>query len=512
MRAVLVASVILAAAACGNTDRGGVCDQTPAPTECTTTCDPTAGAPNTCPAGYHCGSNGMCTAECSPGSSDCGTGRVCDPNGYCVPDTQCVGLECDIVDCGAISMPPTTLTGRVYAPNGTLPLYGVNVYVPNAALPPPEEGAVCDRCSDTLPGSPVAQTATDENGDFTLTDVPVGANIPVVFSIGKWRRVITIANVPQCATTPLPATDTRLPRNRSEGNLPKIAISTGSADALECLVRKLGIDDSEMATAGSDARIHMYTDAGAGGGAGASSFRNGFPGGSGAFADSTTLWGSQASLSPYDIVILSCEGGHFPDTKPQTAMDAMKAYADLGGRVFLSHWHNVWIEGSVLGGGTQAPAVWSGPNGVANWSNANTNFSSPPDTIDEQSNPKGPSFATWMLNVGASPSRGQIPMAAGTGRVTVNSIDNTKAERWVYWDDGSRQVPQMFQFTTPLEQGADDRCGKVVFSDMHVSGDSDSSPGTPFPDQCAASDLTPQEKALAFMFFDIASCVGPPIG
>ena len=43
---------------------------------------------------------------------------------------------------------------------------------------------------------------------------------------------------------------------------------------------------------------------------------------------------------------------------------------------------------------------------------------------------------------------------------------------------------------------------------MHVSADSSSSAGTPYPNGCSANPLTAQEKALAFMFFDIASCVG----
>jgi hypothetical protein len=65
---------------------------------------------------------------------------------------------------------------------------------------------------------------------------------------------------------------------------------------------------------------------------------------------------------------------------------------------------------------------------------------------------------------------------------------------------------QNFQFTTPVEGPLDARCGKVVFSDMHVSG---SSGDGDYPDSCGTSkELTPQEKALAFMFFDIASCVG----
>jgi hypothetical protein len=171
----------------------------------------------------------------------------------------------------------------------------------------------------------------------------------------------------------------------------------------------------------------------------------------------------------------------------------------------------VWIEGATQGADTQKPAVWSPPNGIATWTNTSTTFSDPPDTIDETHNPKGESFATWMLNVLASPTRDVIPIGAGTGKNTCTAVDNTKAERWVFWNNAGTEVPQTFQFTTPNESAPLDRCGKVVFSDMHVSGDSGSDPGNPYPDDCSSSDLTPQEKALAFMFFDIASCVGNPI-
>ena len=63
----------------------------------------------------------------------------------------------------------------VYAPNGTLPLYGIQVYVPNQPLGPPQDGAICDRCSDSIPGYPIALTKTDENGRFQLVNVPSGA-------------------------------------------------------------------------------------------------------------------------------------------------------------------------------------------------------------------------------------------------------------------------------------------------------------------------------------------------
>ena len=191
----------------------------------------------------------------------------------------------------------------------------------------------------------------------------------------------------------------------------------------------------------------------------------------------------------------------------------MKAYADFGGRVFLSHWHNIWIEGSTQGGGNQAPAVWAGNNGIAVWNNSGTTFDGPEDRIDEVRNPKGATFATWMLNVMGSPAgmRDVINIEANTGKNTCTSVNPMKAEQWVYWQNGGQQLPQMFQFTTPNEGLPNDRCGKVVFSDMHVSGDSQSDPGNPFPADCSNNPLTPQEKALAFMFFDIASCVSSPI-
>jgi hypothetical protein len=192
-------------------------------------------------------------------------------------------------------------------------------------------------------------------------------------------------------------------------------------------------------------------------------------------------------------------------------MDAVKAYADLGGRVFLSHWHNIWIQGATRGTNNgQRPAVWSGQGGVATWNNNGPNFGGN-DTIDEINNPKGMSFATWMLNVMGSTQRGLVPLTGTSGRQTCMSVDNTRVERWVYRDQGGIQFPQMFQFLTPIELPAANRCGKVVFSDMHVSEDSNSSPGTPFPGDCQNTPLTSQEKALAFMFFDIASCVQPPI-
>jgi hypothetical protein len=462
-----------------------------------TQCDPSPGAANSCPAGYHCAPDGYCDAQCTQGGSECGDGYHCTADGQCLGDGQCEGLQCQVVDCDGMGMPETTISGTVYAPNGTLPLYGVNVYIPNSDPGPLPDGAQCGNCATALPGSPVVSTTTDEAGHFTLPNVPAGANIPLVISSGKWRRQITIPNVGQCQDNALQAADTRLPKDHTEGDIPKIALTTGSADSLECLIRKLGIADSEITNSSGPGRVHFYKGNGVG------KFNSTWAGGAGqSFSSATDFWNNVDNLKAYDIVILSCEGAQNQDTKPQPALDAMKAYADLGGRVFMSHWHNIWIEGSTQDSNHhQAPAVWPS---IANWSNGDNTPDPVTDLIDEVSNPKGQSFATWMLNVMGSTTRDEI--VVHEGRTTCSTVDNTKAERWTYWQDGNDQEVQNFQFSTPNEADPSARCGKVVFSDMHVSG----GPGSgDYPDSCrGGTDLTPQEKALAFMLFDLSSCVG----
>src|SRR5688572_15172153 len=170
------------------------------------------------------------------GSNKGGGGDDVD-GGNMQPDA-CVGLECQVVNCNAMGAPPTTLVGTVYAPNGTLPLQGVTVYVPRDPLPPIADGVECTRCANTLPGSAIAQATSDAEGKFRLENVPVGSDIPLVITTGKWRREVKLASVAQCQDNSLTPAETRLPKNKSEGHIPKIAITTGGADSMECLPRK----------------------------------------------------------------------------------------------------------------------------------------------------------------------------------------------------------------------------------------------------------------------------------
>ena len=159
---------------------------------------------------------------------------------------HCVNLKCRIPNCTGTTEGTTTLSGVVNIPAGNLPLYNASVYIPNRALLPIVSGASCDRCDEVFSGEPVAVTTTDVNGRFMLTGIPAGADIPLVIRLGKWRRQITIPAIQACKSNTVDAALTRLPRNRTEGDIPKVAVVTGAFDATECLLRKLGIDDSEF--------------------------------------------------------------------------------------------------------------------------------------------------------------------------------------------------------------------------------------------------------------------------
>src|SRR4051812_6488029 len=78
--------------------------------------------------------------------------------------TNCTGIECQVVQCEKMGKPPTTVSGTVFAPNGTLALYGANVYVPFVDPGPFTKGVECGKCQDQLPGGAVANAMSDTAG------------------------------------------------------------------------------------------------------------------------------------------------------------------------------------------------------------------------------------------------------------------------------------------------------------------------------------------------------------
>src|SRR5262245_41120280 len=91
----------------------------------------------------------------------------------CGPNRR--GEDDDIPDAPLPDAPcPTSISGKVFAPNGTLPLYNVTVYIPQTLPGPFTDGVSCSQCSNQLPGGAWAQTRTDAEGKFKLENVTPG--------------------------------------------------------------------------------------------------------------------------------------------------------------------------------------------------------------------------------------------------------------------------------------------------------------------------------------------------
>ncbi|HVJ14731.1 MAG TPA: carboxypeptidase regulatory-like domain-containing protein [Polyangiaceae bacterium] len=452
--------------------------------------------------------------------------------------SACEGLECQKTTCtvgacletACAGGEVTSISGSVYDPAGKVPLYNVMVYVPNGEVMPFTDGASCDRCGFTVQ-SPVASALTDTAGNFVIQDVPVGANIPLVIQIGKWRRQLTIPAVTRCVDTPLTNIDeTRLPKNKTEGDIPLIAIATGGADSLECLPRRMGIEDAEFTNGTGDGRIHLFRGAPNGQSQPTVALTSGA-----ALSDASDLLADSAALTKYDILILSCEGDELEDLKPPASRQAVYDYASIGGRVFASHFHHIWFSG----GPTPLPEVGTFSN--------REDPQDPAIGIINQAFPKGADFASWLVNVGASTTVGELSIAAPRDNMQV--VNTTYATEWIGLaqnqqcsegcdndDDAciadctaNPRAVQYVSFNTPLEVPEEEKCGRMVYTDLHVSAtpggtacmeDADctaglrceegacaDNPGASFPDGCEVRDLTSQEKAVAFMLFDLSSCV-----
>lgn len=383
----------------------------------------------------------------------------------------CVGLQCAQVNCGSGD---TTLTGKVYAPNGKLGLYNAIVYVPNAKVDPLPKGAQCDKCG-AVSGSPVVTAISEPNGSFTLKNVPVGKDIPLVIQIGKWRRQVVIPEVKQCQETKLDAELTRLPKNQSEGNMPQIALTTGGCDSLGCMLPKVGIDPAEFGKEGDGPSKAIHVFAGSGGQAGTANPAQNF-------------WGDLNKLKNYDMVILSCECSEQLGNKT-AAFPAMTDYLKAGGRIFTTDFMYTWYKKSPdTAFATLGDIKGGAPIGVN------------PMVID-QGFPKGKALADFM--------EANYPGSAGKVSCDVvfdnlNSIDSAKAQQWA---SSGPPHPRVFTVNLPVGVPADQQCGKGVHIDAHVNqGGGGDSVTASYPSGCGTA-LKPAESLLGFFFFDLASCI-----
>ena len=253
------------------------------------------------------------------------------------------------------------------------------------------------------------------------------------------------------------------------------------------MFRQIGIDDAEFTNPtanGGTGRIQFYVSNGA------SSTAGNAP-------SVTQLFTNQATLNAYDMVILSCDGT--PAVPPndvsagatgteamlQTYANARRARVRDALQLHLAH--------------AQLRAL----RGTATWDVAQAN---PPDPLTgfiDFTNPRGQAFQ-WSQVVGASTVYGQVGPLNQT-RHDFDAVNAAEAQLWLYWNNGGTKVPLHYTFNTQVGAPAAQQCGRVLFSDFHVTngGGGDYLERGPAP----GTALTPQEHLLDYA--DLASCITP---
>jgi hypothetical protein len=345
-----------------------------------------------------------------------------------------------------------------------------------------------------------------------LRNAPCGTNIPLVIQLGRWRRMITIPYVACCANTALTTAQTHLPRDHVGvtgdlySDIPHMAFSTGKVDTLHCVLRKIGVADTEFTDPSGTGRVVFYQD-------------------NGAIIDAatpvaSTLYGSQTELDKYDMTLFECVGSQVP--KGLADQDRVIHYANAGGRVFATHYSYVWLSNSngTAGSNTNPMPFSQTADWLVNQSSAATVTGIVDQTMqgDPATQKRRIAFANWVGIVGVATAFGQIPV--NVVRQDFNSVSstpateaNTPAQQWLY-TTSPFTGPLHYTFDTPVSYPPNppptQQCGRVLFSDFHVSDAT--AAGSTFPTECTNGTMTAQEKTLEFMLFDLASCVGPPVG
>jgi hypothetical protein len=396
-----------------------------------------------------------------------------------------MSLGCAIVSAQSAA---TTISGNVYDPRTTansLPLPNVLVSATTGTPATLPSGVQCLNSSTPTDPNVVSYTYTAVDGSFLLTNVPENSSYTIVIQSGKWRRQFPVT----VTSTPITGLALHMPSNHTQGDIPMIAISTGSVDALECVLLDMGIAQTEFTddngSVNASGRIHLYKGSNSAGAVINASTPT-----------EATLMSSASTVNNYDMLMFPCQGGANNQATPTGATNLLD-FTTAGGRVFATHFSFAWLDPNPPYNAQFPP--------VANWVTDVSNIPDGNATINTSFN-DGATLAQWLLNAGASSTYSQVSLA--TLRQDISSVV-PPTQSWATLNSNG-EIMQM-TFNTPVGASAANQCGRVLFNEYHVENSSVPS-GTIFPNECPSStSMTPQEEMLEYALFDLSAFVQPVV-
>lgn len=344
-----------------------------------------------------------------------------------------------------------TLSGVVYAPNGSLPLSNALVYIssePPAAIP---DGAYCDQCVKLQEGT-FAVSAPD--GKFEIkTDLPKG-KVYVVVQKGQFRRVRPLA-IEKEGAVDLSKDETTLP-GRSDpakgDDIPKMVVLKDDADfdVIDESLKKLGITQFDMK---SDRSLLL----------------------------------DETGLDKYHVVFIPC--GMSEDETPTSpqAQANMQAYVAKGGKLYVTDWSYEFVRQPFPGF-----LSWEGETASLGSAASGDEWDAPATAADQ-------GLADWLAATGDS------SFSVEGNWTTIKDVFTQKGKNpkgdevdivpkvWVTAKKGQTDYPTTVSF--------ENQCGRVLFSTYHTESSS-------LGGGSGSGGLTAQEKALLYVLLEVGVCVG----
>ena len=271
--------------------------------------------------------------------------------------------------CGGQS---ASVTGIVYAPNGTDPLPNIYVYAAATVNQFPS-GNYCNQCSMPLDvWYSHTQTAADGTFSLDLSGVPSGADITFVINVGRFRKVTQLPA--SCGANMAPKAATTLPGTSADGDIPSIAVSTGNSDHLDQILTVLGITqydcyEGRASTSSTPTCTPVDTIA--------------------------NLLGktSAKTIDDYQLLFVSCAPNAYKTFGTPALAANATSFVTAGGRMFVTDMSYDWVAQAF-----PAAVTWMGPAGA-------------PQPVDGANvgvagtysgNVDDPSLKAWLGNFGIS--------------------------------------------------------------------------------------------------------------
>lgn len=360
---------------------------------------------------------------------------------------------------------PTTLSGKVLAPNGSDPVPQAEIAVWATVPAPLARGVVCESC-DPSGGAPLAMTTSALDGTFTLNLdlLPKQASYAVTVRKARFRTVHAALALAPCGDTRLTPAQATLPGKAADGDLPRIAVSSGTKDHLENVLKAMGITEYDCVK-GLPASSTSET-----------------------CTRSTTLGqllADATQLDGYGLLFIACAPGDTYEPTSPTAAAHLHDWVARGGKLIVTDDSYDFVEQAFPDAvDFMAPAAAPGQAQTPNAAEVGAAAASLQGTVADQS------LLGWLTAFPGAVSNGAVQLVGFLSRWAVMRGAGPSTAVLVHghatWSSGgSGDVPLTVSFEV-------NHCGRVIFSSYHTDSGS--------------TALKPQERILEYLMFQVGTC------